>query len=337
MLRRFVRWLKGPPGGRSDPDRSVLPADLAPLAANHRRLDDAGLEKIRRSLRRHYFGADPGWLDTDPGKRDLEIHLHARLDALRGSTVPWLNQARPLHGASVLEIGCGTGSGTVALAEQGADLVAVDLDEKSLRVAEERCGVYGLEVRLVRANAVDVQDLFGGRRFDVILFSAALEHMTHEERILAMRRTWEMLPEGGLWCVTETPNRLWYFDHHTSQLPFFLWLPDDLAYRYSRFSPRAGYRERYGEVPGDENRLHFLRRGRGVSFHEFEIAWRPAGELRVVSSREEFLRARWSRSRRAEYETSTEHAYRSLLAKIGPPGIHPGFYERDLDLVLRKD
>jgi hypothetical protein len=68
--------------------------------------------------------------------------------------------------------------------------------------------------------------LFSDRHFDYIIFYASLEHMTIEERMSAMRATWGMLSDGDLWCVIETPNRLWYHDGHTSLLPFYMWLPE---------------------------------------------------------------------------------------------------------------
>jgi len=341
MCRRIAGRLKDAIGYRSEAGQAMPSSHAAgtenPLAARFRLIDEAGLSEVRRSLELHYFGNDPRRLDTASGRRDLDIHLHARLDALRGSTIPWLNDASPLCGASVLEIGCGTGSGTVALAEQGANVIAVDIDEISLQVARDRCRVYGLDVPIVEANAMDVHDIFRGDRFDFILFTAALEHMTHEERIPAMQRTWNMLPDGNFWCVTESPNRLWYHDHHTSLLPFFHWLPDDLAFRYSRFSARSGFGELYADDESRANMLHFLRRGRGVSFHEFELAMMPADRLCIVSSKQDFLRERWASSRMAEHLTSTEHAFQSLLMRIGPQGIHRGFFERDLDLILRKN
>ena len=37
----------------------------------------------------------------------------------------------------------------------------------------------------------------------------------------------------------ETPNRLLWWDHHTSILPFYGMLPDDLAIAYADRSPRG--------------------------------------------------------------------------------------------------
>src|SRR6185295_6991091 len=186
----------------------------------------------------------------------------------------------------------------------------------SLIVARERCEAYGLDVNFAHANATEVDELFSHSRFNYIIFYASLEHMTIAERMSSMRSTWRMLSDGDLWCVIETPNRLWYYDAHTSLLPFWMWLPDELAFEYSRFSPRDNYRELYRE-PTDESMLHFLRRGRGVSFHEFELAMKPIRELRIKSSLD-MSPEKPNILSRLKSRFSNENRYASLLRNIAP-------------------
>lgn len=305
------------------------------LQESFRILDQPKLDLIESSLRQNYFArCSEGYLATDRGRNDLANHLFKRLDADRNTVIPWLDAARPLRNSSILEIGCGTGCSTVALAEQGAKVVGIDVDENSLAVARDRCETYGLDVSFVQANATEVNQLFSGRHFDYIIFYAALEHMTMAERMCAMRATWNMLSDGGLWCVIETPNRLWYYDAHTSLLPFHMWLPDELAFEYSRFSPRDEYRELYREYT-DESKLHFLRRGRGVSFHEFELAMKPVGELRIKSSLETENRKKGLRGL-IKWRLSNEYRFISLLRGIAPE-LHEGFLQRFLYLIIEKD
>jgi S-adenosylmethionine-dependent methyltransferase len=317
------RWL---PGGAAR-----LPAHLE---RNLRTLDPATEAQLRRSLIEHYFAGSPsGYLDTEIGRRDLDAHLFHRLARHRRVIVPWLDHARPLRGARILEIGCGTGSSTVALAEQGADVTGVDIDEPALAVARDRVRLHAERATLVSCNATRVAERFAGERFDFIIYFAALEHMTHPERLESIAGTWAMLSSGGLFVVIETPNRLWYFDGHTALLPFFHWLPEDLAFEYTRFSQRTNFREIYREDT-PERRQHFLRRGRGVSFHEFELAIGPAAQLEVVSSLHEFAGRRrllpWPR------RAPMARSYSRILARVGPAGVHEGFYQQDLDLILRK-
>lgn len=305
------------------------------IQESFRTIDKPKLDLIESSLRHNYFVRfSEDYLATDRGKNDLGNHLFGRLDGDRDTVIPWLDAARPLQNASILEIGCGTGCSTVALAEQGAKVVGIDVDENSLAVARDRCETYGLDVSFVQANATEVNQLFSGRHFDYIIFYAALEHMTIAERMCAMRATWNMLSDGGLWCVIETPNRLWYYDAHTSLLPFHMWLPDELAFEYSRFSPRDEYRELYREYT-DESKLHFLRRGRGVSFHEFELAMKPVGELRIKSSLETENRKKGLRGL-IKWRLSNEYRFISLLRSIAPE-LHEGFLQRFLYLIIEKD
>jgi S-adenosylmethionine-dependent methyltransferase len=305
--------------------RDVLaaPALDPPLSAE-------ALADLESALRRNYFNRQPpGYLDTEQGRNDLANHLTNRLQVARVQVVPWLESVIQLRGARVLEIGCGTGSGLVAMAERGAQVIGIDVDEDSLQVARKRCSVHGVVAELHAANATSVAELFGGTPFDLIIFYASLEHMVHEERLQAITNTWAMLRPGDFWCVIETPNRLWYTDMHTSRLPFYHWLPDELAFQYARFSDRPNFRESYDELT-EERRLHFLRRGRGVSFHELHVALGSADAFEVISYKNEFLdRLGW------RGKVLLSESYVALLAKL-VPSVHPAFLQEYLDLILRK-
>jgi len=320
----------------------VAPRTPKELFRNFKTIGPAGHEEIIASLKRHYFtrqiweGAvtPEAYLSSEEGRNDLLNHLHLRLNDFRQTIIPWLSDTRHLRGTDILEIGCGTGSSTVALAEQGANVTAVDIDEESLAVAKDRCRVHGLNVRFLQANATQVRRLLNGQHFDFIIFFACLEHMTNDERIMALKDTWEMLTKGGLLCVIETPNRLWYFDDHTSWLPFYMWLPDKLAFLYSRMSVRRPFCNSYLQY-SEERMLGFLRHGRGVSFHEFDVAIKNVQELNIVSCLQLYLRKK-NILRDWWWRTKQEHAYESFLAKQGPM-IHRAFYQPSLDLIIRKE
>ena len=255
--KRFLKqWLFDPIVPRHLSDRFI-------------QIDNAQLNKIAESLKRNFFSASPeGWLATDLGRQDLRDHLLGRLLDDRLYRIPWIDQAKPLAGGRVLELGCGTGSSTVALAEQGAHVVAVDIDDAALAEARERCATYGLTVDFAKCSASNVHTLFSSEKFDLIVFWACLEHLTLEERLCSIAQTWQMLPSGGVWCITDTPNRLWLHDFHTSFLPFFMWLPDPLAIQYARFSPRQRFRNAFDKKdPADhEVNTELARWRRGKVF-----------------------------------------------------------------------
>lgn len=255
-----------------------------------------GVEGLRRLLTDSYFpkvypGTDMETFFNSPeGKRGLANHMTDRLDRDRYDLVPWIDSAMRLQGAKVLEIGCGTGSGTVALAEQGAEVVGLDLSDNALDVARFRARAYGLpRVSFVQGNAQEMSRLLGDFTPDLIIFLAVIEHMTLSERRQALREAWSLLPVGKFLCITETPNRLWFYDSHTSHLPFFHWLPDELAMEFSRFSPRFPFNTRFNGNGSETALMTLVREGRGFSFHELELAFPGETKLRVVSDQTRFL------------------------------------------------
>jgi 2-polyprenyl-3-methyl-5-hydroxy-6-metoxy-1,4-benzoquinol methylase len=281
---------------------------------------------------RNYF-TDSEYLASEMGQGDLANHLDLRYEDDRVRAVPWVESFLPLSKARILEVGCGTGSSTLALAERGARVTATDILPASIQVADDRCKAYGYTVDFLTVNAADLKGCFPAEHFDAIIFYAALEHMTHEERRAAMRDTWEMLAPGSYWIVIDTPNRLWHFDAHTSLLPFFNWLPDRLAFEYSRFSSRNYFREIYlAHTP--EKELHFLRRGRGVSFHEFELFMAPRQDLDIASCLHTYFRARDPEEDRRWIESKAS-AYEDIL-RSACPDLHPAFLQQNLDLAIRK-
>src|SRR5215469_149729 len=185
-----------PPGAAIHAKRSVPDS----LRNNQRYLDSHGLEAVERSIRANYH---TGWrsknyYSEEVYNADLAAHLSQRLANDRETIIPWLDEAGGgLHGKRILEIGCGTGSSTVALAEQRAIITGIDIDESALAVAVERCRVYGLPVEFSWLNATEISITFAAGSFDWIIFFASLEHMTIAERLTSLKAAWNLLPEGG--------------------------------------------------------------------------------------------------------------------------------------------
>ncbi len=211
---------------------------------------------------------------------EIEEHVESRILIDRIRVVPWLSKNINLQNLEILEIGCGTGSSSITLAEQGANVLGVDIHKESLEIAKLRSKVYDLNIEFLECSSVDIHKL--GKEFDAIILYATLEHLTIEERLLTLERCKEILNKGGYIITIEAPNRLWYFDSHTSELPFFQWLPDNLAYRYSKFSPKESFSSNYLDSRYDYL-TNFLRRGRGVSYHEFELVFQDLSKLNIIS------------------------------------------------------
>lgn len=325
-----------PPSNRSD-ERLELYTD--------RRIEGNAelVELIREALVEHHFCKQTGWTDEggrDRFKVDLDRHSYMRHDAAATYIVPWVNQAFPLEGARIVEIGCGTGSSTTAFAPFAEHVFGYDISQSSIAAAHVRLDAHGLADRATLV-ALPPESLLGSiernhadRPVDVVLLFAVLEHQTIEERITTLRLAERLLRPGGVIVITETPNRLTYVDRHTSQLPFFHMLPIELQLLYADRSPRFGFadniRIHQSQDRGPEVMRDLMTRwGQSVSFHDFEVAIGDVNE-RVLSS------GTHPNLMRLRPEKSEEALLRSFLASTDL-NIHPGFTRYYLDLIIRKD
>jgi SAM-dependent methyltransferase len=297
---------------------------------------------LREIIKKEYFGNlaysfdvnAEKYLETSEGKADVENHLINRLQGFRGTYIPWLCSIKDLRLTKILEIGSGTGCSTLALAEQGAIVTGVDIDEPSIRVAKHRANLYGVDYTLYKENAVDI-DRFRNQPFDFIIFFASLEHMTIDERIEALKKAWSLLTSGGFLVVIESPNRLWFHDDHTALLPFYHWLPDQLAYYYSPMSPRVNF-YRFSHDLDNKVPESFHRLGRGVSYHEFELSIGKNALADVVGDLDSFLLKRRINPVSAFRQMiSKDRRYHKLLKEINPL-IHSSYFFHDINLAIKK-
>jgi len=287
---------------------------------NFRFLPEEKLQTLKQNLITRYQSE----VLDDVEQQDLEDHIVNRLSGFRHRTIPWLNSIKPLSRCKVLEIGCGTGCTTIALAEQGCTVTSIDLDEKSIAIAQKRCELYGLTAQISVLNATQINKI--GEKFDIIVFPDSLEHMTYDERILSLRLAWNMLSVNALLVVVGTPNRLYFFDRHSSLLPFYNWLPDKIAMQYAKHSPRQVC------VDSCKDELELLRFGRGVSYHEFELALGINCANLTVFDMWSFLKAFLF----TRIVHRTEYDYIKFLRSLGPSGLPKGFFCEQLHIAIRK-
>ena len=219
--------------------------------------------------------------ETEINEQDLEDHIKQRINLARSKILPWVLKTIDLKNKKLLEVGSGTGSSSIAFSEQGAIVTGIDVDATSIEVAKYRSNLLNQKIEYINLSGIEIKQL--ENNYDVILYYACLEHMTVRERIDSLQQAYSKLNKYGFLVIVEAPNRLWIEDTHTSELPFFQWLPDDLAYLYSKFSPKGSFNSRYTD--NEFNYLtEFHRRWRGVSYHEFDLAFENYENLEIVSS-----------------------------------------------------
>jgi SAM-dependent methyltransferase len=245
--------------------------------------------------------------------------------------LPWVERVAPLRGRAVVDFGCGNGPVTSALAERAGNVLALDIDASAVEEARRRVTEQGVDsVQFVSGPFENLMEEVRGRgTIDVFLLFAVLEHMTIEERLTTLALARDAVGGDGFIVVCESPNRLLPWDHHTSQLPFFGMLPDELALRYLDRVERSDFREaveaalKEGELPAREQ---LIRWGRGLSFHEFELAFADFPTNVVACNYEpELLDVR---------EIHAEELNLARLLKRVRPDIPPAFSRYWIDVVI---
>jgi magnesium-protoporphyrin O-methyltransferase len=132
----------------------------------------------RRSEIGAYFDrtAVEAWkrLTSDAPVGRIRATVRAGRDGMRGLLLSYL--PNDLHGARVLDAGCGTGAMAQALAARGAEVVAVDLSPQLIAVAADRTPP-DLKSRIDFRSGDMTSPALG--RFD---FTVAMDSVIHYER-----------------------------------------------------------------------------------------------------------------------------------------------------------
>nr|MBA2669287.1 class I SAM-dependent methyltransferase [Gemmatimonadota bacterium] len=119
-----------------------------------------------------------------------------------------------VRGSRVLDIGCGDAGVIIAIAEAGADVAGLELDEKSLRRARVRAEEHGVAATLSMGVAEALP--FPDSSFDLVILDNVLEHVTDRPQTLReIRRV--LRPDGFLYMVTPKPfsiYSLWNDPHY---------------------------------------------------------------------------------------------------------------------------
>ena len=96
-------------------------------------------------------------------------------------------------GASILDVGAGTGRYSVALSEEGYDVTAVELVKHNLGILKSK----GSNVKAYQGNATKLKR-FEDKSFDMTLVFGPMYHLlTFEERLKALNEAKRVTKQGG--------------------------------------------------------------------------------------------------------------------------------------------
>ena len=135
------------------------------------------------------------WWDPDSEFRPLHEINPLRLD--------WIDRIVSLAGKRALDVGCGGGILTEAMAQRGAQVRGIDLAERSLQVAELHAIESGAAVEYERIAAEELAAREPGA-WDVVTCMEMLEHVPEPESTV---RACAALARPGGWVFFSTINR----------------------------------------------------------------------------------------------------------------------------------
>jgi len=136
------------------------------------------------------------WWDPESEFRPLHQINPLRLD--------WIDQRASLRGKRVLDVGCGGGILSDAMARRGADVLGIDLSTKALRVAS----LHALEANTpsvcYREVSAEMLAAESPSEFDVVTCMEMLEHVPDPLSVVAACAS---LVRPGGWLFFSTINR----------------------------------------------------------------------------------------------------------------------------------
>ncbi len=125
-------------------------------------------ENLDREELQHFEKHAADWWDRDGDFRTLH-----QLNPLRAN---YIDEHSPVAGKKVLDVGCGGGLLSEALAQRGGELTGIDLGEQALDAARAHCVESGLEIEYLHTGTRELARERPGS-WEVVCCMELLEHV----------------------------------------------------------------------------------------------------------------------------------------------------------------
>lgn len=145
------------------------------------------------SIARFYedYWRSPEGLADHKSLRDLREKAHRYAYHLLGD----------LHGAHVLDVGCGSGDDVVEMTRRNAQVLGIDVAINSLELSKQKLRLANLSDARIRFARMDIESLaLESCSFDVVFMNSVLMHVNSSRAIAECRR---VATRGGAVIVVE--------------------------------------------------------------------------------------------------------------------------------------
>jgi 2-polyprenyl-3-methyl-5-hydroxy-6-metoxy-1,4-benzoquinol methylase len=155
------------------------------------------------------------WLETTPGAYDRGIRLLTlgRLYPLKQRIATEYIQTNGRSDVRVLEIGCGTGTLALMMAEKGAQVTAIDASPAMLTEARGKAAEAGVleSINFQHLNVTELGQHFEPASFDVIVSTLVFSELPTEVSQYVLLACSQLLKPGGRLLIADemVPSATW--------------------------------------------------------------------------------------------------------------------------------
>ena len=120
-----------------------------------------------------------------------------------GIHAPYENEIKLLSnvkGKKILEVGCGGGQSSIALAKKGAMCTGIDISKEQLKFAEKLAKKEKVKVRFIKGNFQNLTNFFKPNSFDIVISAWAFQYSPNLKKLF--KEVWKVLKKDGLFVLS---------------------------------------------------------------------------------------------------------------------------------------
>ncbi len=143
-------------------------------------------ERIKEEWEKIYADTPPGLLPWERGEPEPELVMWIKKGAIRKE--------------KALDVGCGLGTNSIYLAQEGFEVTAIDISKTAVETARSRASRLGLSIEFIVGNAYRLD--FPDASFDFVLDRGCFHHIPIERREVYIEGIRRVLKDDGSYLMS---------------------------------------------------------------------------------------------------------------------------------------